>query len=269
MPKTIIVPLDGSEYAERALAPARMLARQSDADLVLVMGRLGGVPEPERYFKSVAARARVEHARTVVLEDAIGADAIRTVADTEPDPLVCMATRARNGLGQALFGGTTEEVIRSTRVPILLIGPSVKDAGKWSFDEMVVCLDGSPTAAAIVPIATDYARDFGLTVWLVSAIDPSDAPTEFEAAHLHRAARELKDRGVSVNWDTLHGHDAVAAIIDFVATRSSPLLAMTTHGRTGVARIVAGSVTVSVVHRAPCPVLVTRSHAVATGIHDG
>jgi nucleotide-binding universal stress UspA family protein len=258
MPKTIIVPLDGSEYSERALAPARMLARQSDADLVLVMGRLGGVAEPVRYLKMAAARARIEHARTLVFEQALGATAIETLADTEPDPLVCMATHAQTGLGQAIFGGTTEEVMRHTKVPILLVGPAVKHAGRWSFDELVVCLDGSHTAAAIVPVAAEYARDFDLAIWLVNAVDP-DAPTEFEAAHLYRAAHELKDMGMNVNWDTLHGDDAAAAIIDFVETLSSPLLAMTTHGRTGLARITAGSVTMSVVHRAPCPVLVTRS----------
>ena len=115
MPKTIIVPLDGTQYAERALAPARMLARQSDADLVLVMGRLGGVAEPESYLNAAAGRARIEHARTVVFDDMIGATAIKFLADTEPEPMLCMATRARNGLGQALFGGTTEEVIRHTR----------------------------------------------------------------------------------------------------------------------------------------------------------
>jgi nucleotide-binding universal stress UspA family protein len=258
MPKTIIVPLDGTEFSERALATARMLARQSDADLVLVMGRLGGVPEPERYLRSAAARARVEHAQTLVFDSATGATAIATLADTEPDPIVCMATRARNGVGQALLGGTTEEVIRRTNVPVLLVGPSVKDAGKWSFDELVVCLDGSRTAAAIVPVATECARDFGLTLWLVRALDP-DAPTEFEAAPLQHVARGLADGGVEVNWDTVHGDDAASAIVDFVANRASPLLAMTTHGRTGLCRITAGSVTMAVVRRAPCPVLVTRS----------
>ena len=262
MPKTIIVPLDGSEYAERALAPARMLARQSDADLVLVMGRLGGVPEPEHYLKSAAERARIEHARIWVFEDALGVTAIEDLVRTEPDPIVCMATRARNGLGQALFGGTTEEVIRHGNVPVLLIGPSVEHAGTWSFDEIVVCLDGSAAAETILSTAADYARDFGLAIWLVSASDP-DVPTKFEAAPLHRAARALADRGVKVNWDALHGDDAATAIIDFVATRSSPLIAMTTHGRTGLARMTAGSVTMSVVHRAPCPVLVTHPHHLA------
>ena len=103
------------------------------------------------------------------------------------------------------------------------------------------------------------------TLWLVTVVDPSGASTELDAARLHRAARELEDRGVRVNGNMLHGYDATDAIIDFVATRSSPLLAMTTHGRTGLERMLAGSVTVSVVHRAPCPVLVTRSHADATG----
>jgi nucleotide-binding universal stress UspA family protein len=260
MPKTIIVPLDGSEFSERALPTARMLARQSDADLVLVMGRLGGVSEPVRYLKLAAARAGIEHARTLVFEDALGATAIETLAGTEPDPLVCMATHAPTGLGQYIFGGTTEEVIRHTNVPILLVGPSAKHAGRWSFDELIVCLDGSRAADAVLPVATEYARDFGLEIWLVSAVDP-DAPTEVEAAHLQHTARDLKDSGVDVNWDTLHGDNAAAAILDFVETRSSPLLAMTTHGRTGLARITAGSVMMQVVYRAPCPVLVTRSNA--------
>ena len=165
------------------------------------MGRLGGVPEPEQYLQSAAEREGIEHARIVVFEDAIGRDAIAKAAETEPDPLVCMATHARTGLSKALVGGTTEEVIRNTDVPILLIGPSVKDAGTGTFDEMVVCLDGSRTAATIVPIATEYARAFDLTLWLVTAVDPSGASTELDAARLHCAARELEGRGVRVNCE--------------------------------------------------------------------
>ena len=95
---------------------------------------------------------------------------------------------------------------------------------------------------------------------IVSVVDP-DAHTEFEAAPLQRTARAMGEIGAGINWDTLHGDDAADAILGFVATRPSPVIAMTTHGRTGLSRIAAGSVTMSVVHRAPCPVLVSRSRS--------
>lgn len=268
MPKTIIVPLDGSQFAERALAPAHTLARQSGAALVLVMARLGGDTEPERSLQSAAATAGIGPVRTVVIEDRLAASAIPMLAGTEPDAVICMTTHGRSGPGHALFGSIAEEVLRRVDVPLVLVGPAVSDGGERSFEELVVCLDGSRTAAAILPVASAFARDLELAVWLVGVVDPEwrveagaaidiDSP---ESAPLQHVARGLKSTGVGVNWETLHGHDPASSIVEFAATRPSPLLAMTTHGRTGLARVTTGSVTMSVVHRAPCPVLVLRSH---------
>ena len=266
MPRTIIVPLDGSEFAERALTPAHVLARQSGASLVLAMSRLGGVEDPERYLQSAAEGAGISSARSVVSADVLAATAIPMLATTEPDPVVCMATHARRGAGVALFGSIAEEVLRGTDVPLVLVGPSVEKTHD-RFGELIVCLDGLQAAAAILPAATTAACDLELELWLVEVVHPNrrydagpiDTDT-LESTTLQRVARGIEGRHVKVSWETLHGDDPAAAIVDFAKTSPSPLIAMTTHGRTGLARVVAGSVTISVVHHAPCPVLITRTH---------
>jgi nucleotide-binding universal stress UspA family protein len=268
MPKTVIVPLDGSLHAERALGPARTLAEQSNADLVLVTTRLGGVLEPETYLESAAGKVGGARVRTVAVHDRLAIDAIMTLATTEPGAVVCLTTHARSGPGRVLFGGITQEVMRHTDVPLVLVGPAVAESAASSrFKELVVCLDGSPVATAILPTAVEWAGDLGLEIWLVGVVDPELAVVSltgqiadtFESTPMERVALELQGSDLGVNWETLHGHRAAPAIVAFAQERSAPMIAMTTHGRTGVARVIAGSVTMAVVREAPCPVLVTRS----------
>jgi nucleotide-binding universal stress UspA family protein len=268
MPKTVIVPLDGSLHAERALAPAKVLAQQANAELVLLTTRLGGVLEPETYLESAASKVEGARVRTVAVHDRLAINAIMTLAASEPDAVICLTTHARSGPGRILFGGITQEVIRHTDVPLVLVGPTFSDSAASSpFKELVVCLDGSPTATAVLPTAVEWAGDLGLEMWLVGVVDPELAvvsPTgriadTFDSTPMERVAIELQRSDLSVNWETLHGHRAAPAIVAFAQERSSPLIAMTTHGRTGLARVVAGSVTMAVVREASCPVLVTRS----------
>lgn len=266
MAKTIIVPLDGSEFAERALATAHNLARQSGADLVLVTSRLGGTTEPESYLRLTAQSAEMESARTVVFEDRLADAAIATLAENEPDAVVCMTTHARGSVGEAVFGSVAERVMQRTHVPVVLVGPAATDAGTRTFEELIVCLDGSRAAAEILPPAALVARDLDIPMLLVDVVDPDAGPNHgagdsvaLESTPLQRAARTLGGSGVAVSWEVLHGSDPASSIVEFAATRPTPLLAMTTHGRTGFARVTAGSVTMSVVQHASCPVLVRRT----------
>jgi nucleotide-binding universal stress UspA family protein len=269
MPKTIIVPLDGSPFAERALLPAYALARRSGATPVLVMARPGGLPEPESYLVSAAISAGIERVETEVFDDRLAPAAVLTLAETEPDPLVCMATHARGGLGEALLGSVAESVILRGDTPMVLVGPKCSGRDRQAFEEVVVCLDGSQLGDAILPVVMVLARDLGLAVWLVTVVDPLAASgaggvtgEDFtEPARLQHLARYLGDPVVNVNWEVLHSDDPASAIADFAATRRSPLIAMTTHGRTGLSRITTGSVAMSVVHQAECPVLMTHSRS--------
>lgn len=79
-----------------------------------------------------------------------------------------------------------------------------------------------------------------------------------ESGTLLHASRRMAAMGVQANWEVLHGEDPVPPIVDYAGRQPGTLLAMATHGRTGVARLAGGSVTIRVTHAAPTPVLVVR-----------
>ena len=91
------------------------------------------------------------------------------------------------------------------------------------------------------------------------ALEEAGEQEAIEFGAVHALAESLLSRdGAGINWDVLHRDDASDAIVDYVRDVRASLIAMTTHGRTGLARVALGSVTAAVVHNAPCPVLVVR-----------
>jgi nucleotide-binding universal stress UspA family protein len=187
------------------------------------------------------------------------------VAETA-DPIVCMTTHGYSGLGQVLLGSVAEEVIGRVRSPLLLVGPSVDPDLATTFDTVVVCTDGSDDSRSIVPVASDWIRGLRLRAWVVQVLDPDvrrelekadEALVETNAAYALAQGLIHRDGG-GVNWDVLHGEDVPDAIVDYASGLPASLIAMATHGRSGLARFALGSVAASVVHSARCPVLVVR-----------
>ena len=268
MTKTIVVPLDGSEFAERALAPAAALAKRTGADVVLMTSQMGGVVgEPKRYLMDTAAKAGIPGANVAVNSDHFAASGLKIVVADLADPIVCMSTHGHSGVIQALLGSTAEDAIRLLDAPMLLLGPNVELSLATRLDNVVVCTDGTETSKAIVPEVSDWIRALHLRAWVVQVFDPEarlalEEAGEQEAIEfgaVHALAESLLSRdGAGINWDVLHRDDAADAIVDYVRDVRASLIAMSTHGRTGLARVALGSVTAAVVHNAPCPVLVVR-----------
>jgi nucleotide-binding universal stress UspA family protein len=266
--ETIIVPLDGSDFAERALVPAAALAKRTGADVTLMTSIMGGVVvEPERYLADAAAKAGIAAAHVAVITDHGAATGLKLVVAEAQDPIVCMSTHGHSGVVQALIGSTAEEAVRLVRVPMLLLGPSVELSLATRLDSVVVCTDGTHTSKAIVPEVSNWIRDLRLRAWVVQVLDPEarreleeigeDPVVEFSAV---RALAEtlLTTDGAGINWDVVHSDHAARAIVDHACRVRASLIAMSTHGRTGLARVALGSVAAAVVHNAPCPVLVVR-----------
>ncbi len=268
MAKTIIVPLDGSEFAERALAPAAALAKRTDAEVTLMTSKMGGVVvEPKRYLTDTAAKAGIPGANVAVITDHFAASGLKMVVADAADPIVCMSTHGLSGVVQALLGSTAEDAVRLVHAPMLLLGPNVELSMATRLDSVIVCTDGTQTSKAIVPEVSDWIRDLRLRAWVVEVLDPEvrraleevgEEPA-IEVSTVHALAESLLTRdGAGVNWDVLHSDHAARAIVDYACRVRASLIAMSTHGRTGLARIALGSVTAAVVHTAPCPVLVVR-----------
>ena len=265
MPKTIVVPLDGSTFAERALRPAGEVARRAGAHVVVMTARYGGVVvEPRRYLEEAARTAGIDDAESVVVEGRLAASAIAAVVCEHPEAAVVMTTHARERLGRALFGSVAEEILREANDAALLIGPSVPDEAMHPA-ELIVCLDGSAVANAILPFAAAWARDLHLDVVLlgVSESDPEAGRDSLLKGQLTRSKRSSCVVGSSPSMDPFDARSCTTG------TRPRPswnshaitLLRSSRSRRTAAPasrRLTAGSVAIAVVRDARTPVLLTR-----------
>jgi len=138
-PKKILVPLDGSEIAEAAIAPALEMAhagsslilmRAADARILpgadVINAQIQAVREAEDYLTRVKAKLEQTGARRIETHVWYGpaAPAVVEAAKAQKVDLIVMGTHGRSGLGRLIFGSVAESVLRGTRVPILLVRPS-------------------------------------------------------------------------------------------------------------------------------------------------
>ena len=174
---TVYVPLDGSDRAEKALAPGATLAARTGAELVLLAALWPGAsPETADSYLSVQAAFLQHPARPCLVLDRSPADAIRTAA-TEPDTLVCMTTR---GLGRVreLLGSVAKEVVRTSVAPVLFVGPNMRSEWELGDHPLVLAgLDGSMPSLAAAQAAGDLAETIGARVRAVEVVRPSDVIT--------------------------------------------------------------------------------------------
>ena len=251
----VLVPLDGSAAAEAALPFATALAHRFDAMVhLLTVGSDVGLS-----YLNTVVRTRVRAPSTVDIAD--GHQATVIAGRAGPQTLVCMSTHARGRLEQAVFGSVAHEVLRRTGRPALLIGPHA-DPVAWPTTRIVVPLDGSELAQQAVEVAAEWAVALSVPVHVVTVGEPTE-PHEYtadvvESGHVASTVHQLERRGIVATWEVLHGPDPAAAVVRYADAERGTLIVMSTHGRTGLQAVTAGSVTTHVVHTARSPVLVLR-----------
>jgi nucleotide-binding universal stress UspA family protein len=203
------------------------------------------------------------------------AEALLNWVDAHRPDLVVVGTRGDSELTQALVGSVSAELVDKSAVPVLV-------ARRPTLDRVVVAIDGSDIASAAV--ATVRRWPFLATAPIRTlSVAPSPGiwwPHELVAGSTDRVARD-RDAGADVRIE----HDTIAAdaaatliaagfdassevrsgspaptIVAFAEEWDADLVIMGSHGRTGVARLLLGSVARNVLHHANCSVLVVRRH---------
>ncbi|MBM2806538.1 MAG: UspA domain protein [Deltaproteobacteria bacterium] len=226
-------------------------------------------------FSGIAARCLVKQGRA--------ADIIVEIAAAEKDTLIMMATHGRSGLNRFFLGSVTEKVLRATSSPLLVVRAKEKAVagGEAIFKSLVVPLDGSELAESVMPSVVALAKQLDLEVILFRAYAvPYGAystgegfydPVNLEAFlarlrqetidYLEGKTAELKRQGLAqVSYVAKEGMSA-DEIIKFARATPDNLIAMCSHGYSGVKRWVLGSVTETVVRHAGDPVLVLRAQS--------
>lgn len=287
--KRLLVPLDGSPLAETILPVAEEWAKEEQAEVVL----LRAVPAPatpggegtaaeaktledaEAHLATVAerlARRGIERVRWGVSHEPPAAAIIEAAAREGVD-MIAMATHGRSGLSRLLLGSVAEAVVRSARVPVLLIrGQSAWKP--WATGKILVPLDGSELSEGILPVVERIAGPRNLAIVLFRVIDPLASGTAGEAPtrpdelialqradaerYLAKVAEGLGGRGLRVEWAVGVGRVAETIAV-FAGRERANLIAMATHGRGGLGRLLLGSVAAGVLRTAPAPVLLFKT----------
>jgi nucleotide-binding universal stress UspA family protein len=234
--------------------------------------------EGKRYLEGIAPSFGGKASTTV--EQGLADKIIIEKAGGDKDTLIAMATRGRSGIHRWLMGSVAEKVLRGATNPLLLVrgDEEGKSEGKAAPKKVVVPLDGSPMAETVLPHAVDLAERLGLAIELARVYDVplttyagADAPyipnqpklrnlvREEAAAYLEAKVNQLHADGIDKVSSVLLVGSGADEIIDLAHGTPDNLIAMCTHGRSGVRRWALGSVTEKVVRHSGDPVLIVRA----------
>ncbi|MGZ8734281.1 MAG: universal stress protein [Acidimicrobiia bacterium] len=116
----VIVALDGSARSETALPHARAVAGGAPLMLMTTMWDRDATA-PRRYLEGRAAELADIEVETTVTQDREPPEAILLVAREQPGSIICMATHARSGLGDAVLGSVATRVVHGCPCPVLVV----------------------------------------------------------------------------------------------------------------------------------------------------
>ena len=308
----ILVPLDGSALSEAALPLAGKLARRSPAILHLVRIHvtptqpplsLEGMPltdpdadaacwESERAYLRRIRMQLVPRSglvtRTAVLNGPV-AEVLTTYAAFKGIDVIVMGTHARHGLARSWMGSVAEDVLRHSRVPVLLVRgaePVLPAALSAHPPRILIALDGSAIAERVVEPALSLGRALDAEYTLLRVLNPlgllGDLPfvvaprmgraaaleQETEAKdYLNEIAWWMNDRGVKTRTKVAVSERTADTILAEAEREGAAFIAMGTHGRSGLSRMLMGSVAGQVQQGTTIPLLLYRPERRVQRLH--
>ena len=275
--KRVIVPLDGGIVAEEILGQLHRLKDAIDEIMLVhvvpkVVLPTGAPPtiqtrlalQADRYLMRVHDLAPHGRVRLRVETGDPAERIIAVVHEVEAD-LVAMTTHSKDGLGSVLFGGTARRLLHELRIPILLARPGLPqtrkpierilvpigtEAGQETLLEPVVrlakCLHSELTLLRANPVTVVQDPVMGVVLPLPVGVPPESTPALEDLCKSHP--------GVRTEVRTVQG-DVAPTILDEARRMHADLLAMTTHARRGLDRLLSGSFAEQVLRRCETPVL--------------
>ena len=299
MHKKILVPLDGSAVAEQVLPYVRTLAGELNIpvelmeviDIVELAFHMSA--EKERYFGAIiedSVRRSGEYLKGVAqtfpsvsvsfaVEKGTAEEVIIAKAAADKETIITMVTHGRSGINRWLMGSVAEKVLRGSANPLLLVRAKAeaKTEGEVTLKSIVVPLDGSEVAESVLPTVLEMAKKLNMEIVLFRAcnvpysvfggvrdhfaiVDELLGAIKGEARdYLEKKTEELKKQGANKVSYVLEQGIVPDQIISLGRKTPDNLIAICSHGRSGVKRWALGSVTETVARHSGDPVLVVRA----------
>lgn len=259
----VLMPVDFSPLSWKVLSLARTMER-----VFGVPRRLVHIDTASPWLDEGASQLTLQagpsgqHLPVEVVAARTAADGIvRALGDDEASLLV-MSTHGHTAAGELPFGSTTEAVLRTWTGPMLLAGPHFKPV-RPVVQRMVLCVEPEvPPPAALVADVSAWGRRFDVPVDVVfvheRSLDKDLHDVQAERRDVESFVAKLRDDRVRSRVVTLRGARVAHQITSYADAHPGTVIALATHARGLSARLLLGSVAMSVVRHAASPVLLRR-----------
>jgi len=264
----VLVPFDGAELSEQAAVMAIEMLAQHRLEMIVLR-----VISDERH-EDAARQSLEETARRLggspaeirpILTYGRPNERIVQCADQHGADLIAMSTHGRPLLARMLVGSVTDRVVRTSPVPVLVLHPPTMSVDHLSPPagrrlRILAPVDGSAFSEEAVGMAVSLLRPELIDVTLVSIVNTGDNDAMAANDILDAEAARLQERGVKVSTRLDYG-DAAEKISQYAVEGGYDLVAVSTHGRGMLSRMLVGSVTDRLVRTSEVPVLVIQPHS--------
>ncbi len=206
------------------------------------------------------------------------ADEILDFAEKNDIGLIIISTHGRTGISHWALGSIASKVLQRSRIPVLLIRSTESEAvvSEKELRKILLPLDGSQFAEAIIPCVEGLAEGMDSEVMLLKVVEPTEPPRwatsgawpewekdfiakmEKEAKHyLSERESALRNKGMKVGSASLLGKPT-QTILQYAEDNSVSLIALATHGFSGITKWAYGSVASRIIEGSSKPVLLMR-----------
>jgi len=275
MLKKILLALDGSENAERALWWVTQYAGREKAQVVLFRAVDTTILESEfipsqvkdalNYLLRMETELNQAGLPTkVIARQGKPAETIVKVAMEEKCDLILMTTRGGSKVKRWAIGGVTEQVLRMSPIPVLPVQSRTHPAKNNRVRRVIVPVDGSELSEEALPWAIKLAGLMKARLVFIHVYRPTHQGAggkiseNFEAlrTRMVRRCELLKKEGVKARF-VVRTDDPAEAIL--AHTGMNDMIVTTTHGAGGFKRWIFGSVAEKLIHEARVPVFVYKT----------
>ncbi|MCP5279232.1 MAG: universal stress protein [Thiobacillus sp.] len=266
--RKIVVATDGSAYSDGSIRVGLAYGQRLQAE-VFGLSVVIHSPEFETFVPNLeelsAQRAQEallsfhaaagQDAATIVLKAGDPAEGIVEGASQAGADMIVIGRRGKRGLARSHVGDATVKVIGRAACPVLVV-PQIGQL--WS-NRILLATDGSECSVAAAEAAGNIARQSGLPITVVSVVTSSHSDTRRNAAQeaVDSKVAKFTEMGLQVDGKVLEGQPD-EAIVRAVGETGADLVVMGSHGRTGLKKILMGSVSERVIGQVACPVLVVK-----------
>jgi len=289
----ILIPLDGSEVAEKAVSSGEEMARRLGSELLL-MSVCGNGESSEQnlsaYLQDKAERLQQSGINSTTVT--IGGDApdqIIDFAERNGIDLIIMSTHGKTGISRWPMGDTCNKVLHESYVPLLLIRGLATVLGETSTHCILVPLDGSRRSEATIPYIASLINTGGSQVILLRVNEAAESHGEIVDdlvpcwEHYSREALSRTDKVIreylegirqrignidaEISCEVLTGK-AAPEIIRYAEEKGISLITMSTHGYSGFSPWQLGSVSRKVIEGSTKPILLIRPRPTVMEVAD-